>query len=237
MKKKIILRFLLLIIIIVISFNIFQYFTSNTNSQLLSDLEGTVYYTERIEGVLTLFKSDASLQNKTLIYSHKGKGNDSYGDYNDNIIDFYYDKTSKTIYFIAMNNGSWSLFSLKEKENKPTLLQKEVMETDKGYIQNQFNKLTVSSKKGSLYLLENGNEKTIKKFYGLYDEKFTGYQPIGFSPDGKYLVYHSMEHLTPFGTLLEGFVNNSFGNTYIMDLSTMESAKFIDAYKIQWIID
>lgn len=46
-----------------------------------------------------------------------------------------------------------------------------------------------------------------------------------------------MEHLTPFGTLLEGFVNNSVGSTYIMDLSTIESAKFIDAYEIQWIID
>ncbi|PFR22795.1 hypothetical protein COK19_21010 [Bacillus cereus] len=237
MKKKIIVGLLLLILIIIISFNIFQHFTSTTNSQVLSDLEGTIYYTERVDGVLTLFKSDATLQNKTLIYSHKGKGKDSYGDYNDNILDFYYDKTSKTIYFIAMNNGSWSLFSLKEKETKPILLQKEAMETNTDYIQNQFKNLTVSSKKGSLYLFENGHEKTIKKFYGLYDEKFTGYQSIGFSPNGKYLVYHSMEHLTPFGSLLEGFVKDSVGNTYIMDLSTMESAKFIDAYGIQWIID
>ena len=205
MKKKLIMGILLLIFLIVVSLNVFQYFRSNIHSELLSGLEGTVYYIERVDGVRTLFKSDATLKNKILIYSHKGKGKDSYGDYNDNILDFYYEKTSQTFYFIAMNNGSWSLFSLKEGENNPILLQKENMMKNTDYIQNQFENLTATSKAGSLYLLENGNEKTIKKFHGIYDEKFTGYHPIGFSPDGKYLVYHSMEHLTLFGTLLEGF--------------------------------
>lgn len=239
MKKKLMIGILLLIFIMVISFNVFQYLRSNIHSELLSGLKGTIYYTERVgvDGVLTLFKSDAALQNKELLYSHKGKGKDGYGGYNDNIIDFYYDKTSQTIYFIAMNNGSWSLFSLKEGADKPILLQKEVMQTDTDYIQNQFNNRNVSSKQGSLYLKENGNEKMIKKFYGIYDEKFTGYHPIGFSPDGKYLVYHSMEHLTAFGTIIEGFFNNTVGNTYLMDLSSMKSTKYIDAYHIQWIIE
>lgn len=238
MKKKIIVGILLLLLFIVVAFNLFQYFTrDSTNSQLLSELEGTIYYTERVDGINTLFKSDATTQNKTLIYSHKGKGKDSYGGHNDNIIDFYYDKINKTFYFIAMDNGDWTLFSLKEGENKPIVLQKDVMETETDYIHNQFKNLTATSKKGSLYLLEDGNETSIKKFYGMYDEKLTGYDSIGFSPDGNYLVYHSMEHLTPFGSLLEGFVKNTFGNTYILDLSTMESAKFINAYKIQWIIE
>ncbi|MTI79787.1 MAG: hypothetical protein FH758_02720 [Firmicutes bacterium] len=231
MKKKLI-GILLLILFIVISFNVFQYFRSAINSQLLSGLEGTIYYIERVDGVRTLFKSDATLKNKTLIYSHKGKGK-----VNDNILDFYYDKTNKTIYFIAMNNGSWRLFSLKEGGNKPILLHKKDVMTNTDYIKNQFKNLTVTSKQGSLYLSKNGNEKIIKEFHGIYDRKFTGYNPVGFSPDGKYLVYHSMEHLTPFGTILEVFVKDSVGNTYIMDLSTMESTKFIDAYDIQWIID
>ncbi|WP_456278953.1 hypothetical protein [Bacillus sp. AK128] len=237
MKKKLVIGTLLLIVIILILLNIYQYFKDTIHSELLSDLEGTIYYTERVDGVLTLFKSDAALKNKELLYSHKGKGKDSYGDYNDNILDFYYDKTSKTIYFIAMDEGSWSLFSLTEGANQPILLEKEIMETDTDYIENQFKNLTASSKKGTLYLSENGSEKTIKKFYGIYDEKLTGYHPIGFSPDGKYLVYSSMEHLTPLGSLLEGFVSNSFGEIYIMDLTTMKSTKFIDAYKIQWIIE
>jgi hypothetical protein len=235
--KKTVIGILLLLFLIVISFNVFQYWKSNSHSEIVSGLKGSIYYTERVDGVLTLFKSDATLQNKILLYSHKGKGKDSYGGNNDNIIDFYYEKTSQTIYFIAMNNGSWSLFSIKEGEVQPNLLREEDMLTKTDYIHNQFDHLSVSSNQGSIYLKENGKEKIIKKFYGIYDGKFTGYGPIGFSTDGKYLVYYSMEHLTPFGTLLEGLFINNVGNTYIMDLSTMKSTKYIDAYQIQWIIE
>jgi hypothetical protein len=235
MKRKIIIGLLLVAVISVVSFKLFQNATSNINEDVLTDLEGTIFFTERVDGVLTLFKSDASLQNKTLVYSHQGKGNDGFGNYNDNIINFYYNKTEKTVYFIAMDNGTWSLFSLSEGEAAPTVLQKEVMETKTDYLQNETENGTASSKKGSLYLLREGNEKIIKKFHGIYDEKFTGYRPTGFSPDGQHLVYHSMEHATPLGTILKGMVADSVGNTYVMDLSTLESAEFVDAHKIQWV--
>lgn len=169
----------------VIYVNILHYLSNITYPEILSNLEGTVYYTERVDGVNTLFKSDATLQNKILIYSNKGKGKTGLGDYNDNIVDFYYDKTSQTIHFIAMNNGNWRLFSLKEGDNKPIVHsledeesisffhQKMIEMTKTDYIQNQFGNLTATSKEGSLYLLENGNEKIIKKFYGI-DGKLTG---------------------------------------------------------------
>ena len=237
MKKKFLWGALLALVLCVLSLNVFQYFSRNMHSDILSDLEGTIYYTKRVDGVKTLIKSDANLKNETLIYSHKGKGKDGYGSYNDNIIDFYYDKTSQIMYFIAMNNGSWSLFSLKDGEKKPSYLRKEDMITKTDYIQNDFNKRTVTSKNGSIHLSENGKKKIIKKFYGIYDEKFTGYDPIGFSPDGRYLVYYSMDHLTPFGALLTGIFTNSIGNTYILDLSTLESTRFVDAADIQWVID
>lgn len=237
MKKKIILGLLLTVIISFLSFEFFQGSANDTNPEVTADLEGTIYFTERVDGVLTLFKSDATMENKTLVYSHKGKGTTGSGDYNDNIIDFHYDKSSQTLYFIAMQNGSWSLFSLHESEDTPTLLQKEVMETETDYLKNEYENQTATSKKGTLYLLSEGNEKIIKKFHGLYDEKFTGYRPTGFSPDGKHLVYHSMEHATPLGTILKGMVAESVGNTYIMDLSTMESAEYVDAYNIQWVMD
>ncbi|WP_226682892.1 hypothetical protein [Sutcliffiella horikoshii] len=235
MKKKIIIGLLLVSVISVVSFKLFQNSTSNINPEVLTDLEGTIYFTERVDGVLTLFKSDANLQNKTLVYSHNGKGNDGLGDYNDNIIEFYYNQAEETVYFIAMDNGSWSLFSLRDGEETPTVMQKEVMEIETDYIQNKTENGTASSKKGSLYLLSEGNEKIIKKFHGLYDEKFTGYRPTGFSPDGQYLVYHSMEHATPLGTILKGMVEDSVGNTYVMDLSTLESAEYVDAHNIQWV--
>ncbi|WP_240948569.1 hypothetical protein [Bacillus sp. RO1] len=104
MKKKFIIGLLLVAVISVVSFKLFQNSTSNINEDVLTDLEGTIYFTKRVDGVLTLFKSDASLQNKTLVYSHKGKGNDGLGNYNDNIINFYYYKAEETVYFIAMDN-------------------------------------------------------------------------------------------------------------------------------------
>lgn len=237
MKKKIIAAILFLIFLVAISLNVIKYDKSIVDSYLIKDLKGTIYFIERVDGVRTLYRSDANLTNKTLIYSHKGKGKDGYGEYNDNILDFYYDQTTETISFIAMNNGSWSLFSLKEGVKDPIFIKKQEMMLKTDYIQNHSENLTASSKKGSLYLVENGNEKQIKKFNGIYDEKFTGYHPIGFSPNGKYLVYRSMEHLTPIGSLLEGYIQNSIGQMYIMDLQTMESTKFIEAYEIQWVMD
>ena len=236
MKKKMIISFLVLISFF-LSLNFFQAFKSYAQSDLLTKLSGTIYYIERVDGVRTLFKADATLENKTLIYSHKGKGKDGYGDYNDNIGDFYYDQETQTIYFIAMDNGSWCLFSLKEGEEKPVLLERERMTTKINYLQKQQGNMSVTSKQGSLYLSENGTEKPIKKFHGIYHEKWTGYQPIGFSPDGKYLIFHSNEHLTPLGSLLKGFVKNSFGQIYIMDLSKLESTKYVNAFEIQWIHD
>ncbi|MEA3318647.1 MAG: hypothetical protein U9Q88_01380 [Bacillota bacterium] len=44
-----------------------------------------------------------------------------------------------------------------------------------------------------------------------------------------------MEHATPLGTILKGMVADSVGNTYVMDLSTLESAEFVEAHKIQWV--
>lgn len=245
MKKKIIISALLsifLILLFVISLYAYQDNKGAKSSEVISDLQGTLFYIERVDGVRTLFKSDAELKSKTLIYSHKGKGKDNSGGYNDNISNFYYEKASKTIYFTAMDNGSWSLFSIKEGENKPVLLQNQNMEINTDYIHNQFNDLTATNKQGSLYLLKNGRETLINQFNGIYYSTFTGYAPIGFSPDGRFLVYYSREHVTPFGTLLEEFIKGSAesaGRTYIMDLSTMKSARFIDAYvyEIQWVFD
>lgn len=69
------------------------------------------------------------------------------------------------------------------------------------YIKKEHGSKTVTEKNGSIYIKEKGEERCIKKFYGLHDRKFTGYYPVGFSPDGKYLVYNSMEYLTPLGSI------------------------------------
>lgn len=220
-----------------IAFNIFIYFKNTFNSEIVANLEGQIYYTKRVDDIDTLFKSDANLKNEKLVYSHKGKGETNYGCNNDNIIDFYYDIKSKSISFIAMNNGDFSLFSIKDGEDTATLINKMDFMTNTDYVNNQTENITVSEKKGSIYITQNAEEKCILKFYGLYDHKFTGYRPVGLSPDGKFLIYYSLEHLTPYGTILEAFFNNSIGHNYIMDLSTGKSTRFIDVDNIQWIIN
>ena len=213
-----------------------------SNSDVLDDLKGEIYYTKRVDGINTLFKSEATLQNEVLIYSHVGKGKDSEKSYNDNIIDFYYDPESEIVSFVAMNDGNWSLYALKEGEDTPDLMDTtgtvknttSMLETS-DYLKKDTEQLTVIQRDGSLYIIEEGEEKCVKKFHGLYDEKFTGYRPIGFSPDGKYLVYHSMEHITPLGTIVEGVINDSYGNDYIMELNSGKSTRFLNVSEIQWI--
>ncbi len=245
MKKKILVVILIVaIILILVGPYIAIEIKSFINKDILTSLKGEIYYTKRDNLILNLYKLDANLDNKKLIYSHKNKGLTNFGDYNDNIIDFYYDRNTGEINFIAMNDGSFSLFSIKEGDKNPMLIGKgeellniahSLDKTD--YISNQQGDAIAVEKKGSIYIIENGKETCVKKFYGIYDSKFTGYRTIGFSPDGKHLIYSSMEHLTPIGSLLNHLINGFNSNIYIMDLDTGESSKFIDSYDIQWVMD
>jgi hypothetical protein len=180
-KKKLLIS-ISIIALIGIAFNVFIYLKNTINAEIVANLEGQIYYTKRVDGINTIFKSDANLKNEKLIYSHKGKGKDNYGGYNDNIIDYYYDINSNTISFIAMNTGDWSLFSIKEgtDTNTATLVNKADFMTNTAYIKNQTGNITVAQKKGSIYITQNGSEKCIKKFYGLYNDKFTRYRPLGY---------------------------------------------------------
>lgn len=238
MKRKLLI-IVSLFLFICIFFSSSIYFKNTINSKIVKNLEGQIYYTKRVDDISTLFKSDANLKNEKIIYSHKGKGKDGYGGNNDNIIDYYYDIKSNIINFIAMNNGDWSLFSIKEGEDTATLISK-ADEWDPAispnYISNKEEDISINEEKGSIYITKNGETKCIRKFYGLYDEKFTGYRTIGLSPDGKFLIYYSAGHLTPLGTIIEGFINDSVGHNYIMDLSTGKSTRFKDVSNIQWIM-
>lgn len=240
-RKK---SFILSVIIAIIVFGILsRYVKNNINGSIVENLEGEIYYTKRIDGVLTVFRSDANLENEELVYSHKGRGEDSSGGYNDNVINFYYNKENDNLTFIAMDKGEWSLFYLKEGQDNPTLLERDghnnfnYLEFNTDYIKDNIDKTSVIDKEGSIYLIENNEERLLKKFYGAYDEKFTGYRVKGFSPDGKYLIYYSMEHLTSLGTIMESFFDSKIGHNYIMDISTGKSTRYVDADNIQWRMD
>ena len=50
------------------------------------------------------------------------------------------------------------------------------------------------------------------------------------------MIYYSLDSLTPFGTILKGMITNgNVRNTYIMDLQTGKSTKYVDAMCITWV--
>ncbi len=227
-----------LIGVLAITYGIFMYSRNNARDSVIAGLEGQLYYIQRLEGVRTLFTSDASLINEKVLYSHVGKGTTSAGELNDNIVSYYYDAEKDSVEFIAMHEGEWSLFAFRAGDDEATLIESSNhLLPQSEYLRTSFNGTTVSQERGSLYLSSNGEETCIKRFVGIYDEKFTGYRPIGFSPDGKYLVYHSMGHMTFVGTILEELVFDTHGKTYIMSLETGKSAPYVDSSSIQWLID
>ncbi len=231
MKRKIALG-LLFIVAIIYSIHIYQ----TWESDVVSDLPGKIYYTKRIDGVLQLFTSNANLTNEKLIYAHSGEENNNIGE-------FYYDKDINSIYFIAMKDGKWSLFSIDTKRKNPTFIQifdGEWKDFLNYYVGTRYKNMEIINRQGSLYLMKNGKEELLKKFIGFYDSKFnSGHTPIGFSPDGKFIIYHSSEHLTPFGTLIEGMFDKDYhiGQNYIMELETKKIEKYPALYSLQWIME
>ncbi len=243
-KRRVFLIVFLIIVLAAASPYISMKIKAGLNKDILTKLEGEIYYTKRDDEALTLYKSEANLEDEELIYSHKGKGKIDESDHNDNIIDHYYDKETREIEFLAMNDGYFSLYKMEIGEENPELIGrgedvlKDDISLDKNdYIKTEIGNKSAIEKEGSIYIVENGEERLVKKFYGMYDFKFTGYSPIGFSPDGKYLIYNSMEHLTSVGVIIDGMIGGFGGNKYIMDLETGKSARYVNAYNIQWVMD
>lgn len=194
---------------------LYQYDKIDEPVQVLSNVEGTIYYTKRVEDVLTLFKSDANLEKEELVYSHKGKG--------------------------SLGDGNWCLFEMEEIDKEPIVIRRSLdgyveIETDYINFEND-NYDPFIEKEGSLYILENGEEKLLKEFNGIYLWNWTGYYLIGESTDNRYLMYRSMEHNTPLGSLLDEIFYEDGGHMYIMDILTGESSRFVDSYQVQWVME
>lgn len=220
-KFKILLYFLSVLMLVIL---LHHFFTYTINKDILNNLDGELYYIKRVGLVNTLFKSDANLNNETLLYAHENE-------VNSNIADFYYDNTNNVYTFKAMDSDSeWVIFDIIEGE--VCLSDKDSMRTI--YI-NRYKKYDLKDESGSIYV----DDKLVKKFYGI-DGKFTGYVSLGLSPDGRYMIYHSSGFLTDYGYLFWniisfGKIGDLLSNTYIMDLETLKSTKFIEFSEMQWI--
>ncbi len=241
--KKMLWFLVFVAVILTLYFNLAHYISNVINSYIVDDLRGRIYYIKAVEGLDALYTSNADLNGETLVYSHEGKGEDSSGYINDNVVDFRYDAGSGKTFFVAMHAGDWYLYSLKDGSDRPALIEMADLYEDSwsymvktDYLKTETEELEVREVDGSLYVYENGEGTCVKKFYGLYDEGNTGYKALGFSPNGKYLVYRSMEHLTPVGAWIEKWIKGEVaGKTYVMELDTCKSTWYIDAEKIQWL--
>ncbi len=239
MQRKILLGIIFLILMATLG-NWYM----NTRTDLVSKLEGKLYYLKRDNEILNIYACNANLSNNRLIYSHKGKGQTRKDDYNDNIINLSYDQAKDVIYFEAINSSAWALFSIKEGDYQPQFIESpnKITDFENDYIKPSSQNAIAVNRNGSMYIVQNGKEKLLKKYYGICDMKFSpGYVPIGFSPDGKYLVYSSTGHLTPIGTMAEGLIKGLFHNSdvldnYVIDLSTGKSNRFINGQRIQWLM-
>lgn len=239
-KKKILL--VLAALVVLFSLEWVRDLTIYSAGDVLEEAEGTLYYTRRIDGVSTLFAYNPERGEERLVYSHQGKGLDAYGSFNDNILDHRYDLETGVHHFVAMTEGEWTEFALEPGKADPEPLGKAAyskihyaMLDKTDYLKLSAGGRTVSERKGSLYLLENGEEICVRRFWGLYDEKFTGCWPLGLSPDGRYLFYRSMGHMTFAGTMLEGMLTGDAGRTFVRDLESGRTARFPEASRIQWV--
>ncbi len=240
MRKRNIFIGIAIGLVCVISIGVVKTAFDSKNTDIISDLEGTLYYTRRVEGVSTLFKSDAQMDNETLVYSHEGKGQTQLSDDNDNIIDFCYYPETDHFQLIAMDKGIWSEFKLDASGNSPIINKvgdsKEHVTSllKTSYIQTRHGNKEVIEDEGSLYLIQDNQESVMMPFRGLYDDKFTGYSPVGFSPDGQYFIYKDMGHLTPIGTIVEGLIKDQVGKMYIYELETGKRQEIEMMNHIQW---
>ncbi len=229
--KKAIIALLLIFLILIFAGN--DILNMSMGQDVVASLEGRIFFLQREQGVLNLYAADAQLTNIKLVYSHRGQGEE-----NENIIEYCYDKSRDEISFMAMKGGNWGLFSIKIGEESPRFIREnESWPKDfQAYVKPELTGIKAINKRGSLYLSGNGEEIELKHYYGIYDSKFSsGYFPLGFSPDGKYLLYSWNGHLTPVGAVLECLLQGTEDSVYIIDLESCKSNYYIAGQKVQWI--
>lgn len=236
-SKKIWLIVFSLIILLVIFFIISPF----QDSRLRSELTGEILYLKRDHGVIKLYHSTANAENSKILYNHSDNAE------NNNIIDYYLE--GETIYFIAMKDERWALYSLPLSGGEPQFINYEQELDDDLHKRMILSKVDIEmaygiySDKGSLYrVLDNGEIETLKKFSGFYNEKFNpGYTPLAVSPDKKYLLFSSSGRVSALDAIAIGMLKQAFGQdehskVYVMDLDTLKYGAYGEGIgHITWI--
>ena len=212
------------------------------NTSLKNDLTGDIVYLKRDNGILKLYHSSANLSESRVLSSNGGSTED-----NKNIIDFY--REDDIIYFLAMKDERWALFSIPVAGGETQFIAYEEELDPDLQKRMQFSKIDIEmnygiySEKGSLYrILESGEIETLKKYPGFYDSKFNpGYTPLAVSPDKNYLLFSSSGRISAIDSIAIGMLKQVFGQDdqskiYVMDLNTLKTGSYIDGIgNIEWL--
>lgn len=213
------------------------------DTSLKKDLTGEILYLKRDnDGIIKLYHTTANLTDTKILYSHSESAEE-----NKNIIGYY--REAETVYFTAMQDGNWALFSIPLVGGEPQFIASENELDDDFHKRMLMSKLDIEmaygiySEKGSLYrVLDNGEIETLKKYPGFYDSKFNpGYTPLAVSPDKNYLLFSSSGRVSGVDAIVIGMLKDLFGQrdqskVYVMDLNTLKTGSYVEGISnIEWI--
>lgn len=228
--KKVLFRGLMILIcsyiVLLVGVNLFF---KGQSKQLLNQLQGEIYYTKRIDGILTLFKSNADLTNEVLIYRNQ----DEEGA-NNNVIDLSLNKDTGSVTFIAKYQGVWTEYEYVDGEVK----RRFAVDNQINFLWNYENDIVGNTRafidEGSIYVTQNNVTRLIKDIGSNYDQNYSTYLVLGISLDERYIIYcDGRNSLTK--ALLDGLIPGGINNKYIYDLETNESSTYVNAMDIIWI--
>jgi Tol biopolymer transport system component len=205
---------------------IFEFDLNNKTTKVLPDMEHKVVsdmYLFLNKNVLVYSSSKRS----TLIEpvdneEDKIKESEKIDESDDTLKYYYYDFDKNNITEIKQSEFE------KYKDNNELMLETSDVNAP---MKSEDGKYSVTDNRGNIYLQNNVTKerKIIKKYYGIYEPKFSpGYIPLQIV-DNKYLVYDRSKHLTPIGQILEIllFQRDPYA-TEIVDLETGETSQYIN---------
>ncbi len=232
--KKIMFRIIIILICVYSALLIgTKLYYGSASTSLLNQLEGDIYYLKRVDGISTLFKSQANMSNEQLLYSHVGKGNTNDGS-NDNIIDFHVNEDTDSINFVAMHEGKWT-----EYEYKNGNVTRMLPMDDKDIASSYYDEVVAKDTRayideGSIYVTRNNKTTLLKDVGSNYDQNYSTYMVLEMSPDGRYLIYCDSRNFLAM-EILDMFLPGEINNKYIIDLETNKVSTYIDAINIVWV--
>ena len=200
--KKIVIIFLMVLLIVIPTsyFYIKNYYKRNA---FLANLDGEIVFSRRDSGILNLYKISANGKNKRMLYHNKDP-------INSNSMNPIWSEDGSKIYFGAMKDGKWEIFSIDSDGKNPIIVQDKEWESFYKkwrlneypyYIENKNSTLDV--KEGSLYYLNEEGKEILIYYFKNYNYKFNpGVSSPSWSPNKEFIIFQLCKFFGPCNILI-----------------------------------